>query len=101
VSNLVYWSMIVAFFVPPVVAVINQSHWVKEVKAALFFVVALLAAGGTAYFQGDLTGRRWLESALIIVAGAAAYYHGLFKPTGVTDSIETATDVNRQQMPPA
>lgn len=94
-SNLVYWSMIVAFFVPPVVAVIVQSKWAKEVKAVLFFLISLVAAAGTAYFQGDLTGRRWVEASLIIVAGAAAFYHGLFKPTGVTDTIESATNVDR------
>jgi uncharacterized membrane protein len=88
VSNLAQWSAIVAFFVPVVVALINQPKWPAQVKAGLFFVVSLVAAGGTAYFQGDLTGKRFLDSALIIVAAAAAYYHGLWKPTQVAPTIE-------------
>lgn len=90
-SNLQLWSLIVAFFVPPVVAVINRAAWPKHVKAIVFFLVSVLAAGGTAFFQGDLTGKRWLEAALVIVAAAAAYYHGLWKPTDVAPKIEEAT----------
>ena len=90
-GNLAQWSAIVAFFVPPVVAIINRVAWPAQAKAAVFFAVSLVAAGGTAYFQGDLTGKRWLDSALLIVAAAAAYYHGLFKPTGVADVVEKAT----------
>lgn len=90
-GNLEQWSLIVAFFVPPAVAVINQTKWPSKVKAAVFFGVSLVAAAGTAYFQGDLTGKRWLDSALLIVAAGAAYYHGLFKPTGVAPTIEEAT----------
>lgn len=90
-SSLQQWSLIVAFFVPPVVALINQKKWDSKVKAVVFFGVSLLAAGGTAYFQGDLTGKRFLDAALVIVAAAAAYYHGLWKPTEVAPAIEEAT----------
>lgn len=90
-ANLAQWSAIVAFFVPPVVAVVNRTAWLAHVKALVFFAVSLAAAAGTAYFQGDLTGKRWLDASLLIVAAAAAYYRGLWKPAGVTDAIETAT----------
>lgn len=93
-SNLAQWSLIVAFFVPIVVATINQSHWSSRVKALVFFAVSLVAAAGTAFFQGDLTGKRWLDASLLIVAGGAAYYKGLHKPTGVADRVENATNVS-------
>jgi hypothetical protein len=92
-SNFQQWSLIVAFFVPPVVALVNQSKWPSKLKAVVFFAISLLAAAGTAYFQGDLTGKRFLDAALIIVAAAAAFYHGLWKPTEVAPAIETKTDV--------
>jgi hypothetical protein len=92
-TNLTQWALIVAFFVPPVVALVNQTKWSSKLKAVVFFGVSLVAAGGTAYFQGDLTGRRFLDAALIIVAAAAAYYHGLWKPTEVAPTIEKATSV--------
>lgn len=94
-SNLAQWSAIVAFFVPPVVALINQSKWSSQLKAMVFFGVSLVAAAGTAYFQGDLTGKRFLDSALIVVAAAAAYYHGLWKPTEVAPKIEAASNVSQ------
>ncbi len=90
-GNLAQWSAIVAFFVPLAVAVINRTAWIAQYKAVTFFAVSLVAAAGTAYFQGDLTGKRWLDSALLIVAAAAAYYHGLLRPVGVTDALEKAT----------
>lgn len=90
-SNLAQWSAIVAFFVPLAVAVINRTAWIAKYKAVVFFGVSLVAAAGTAYFQGDLTGKRFLDSALLIVAAAAAYYHGLLKPTGIAGAVEKAT----------
>lgn len=93
-TNLQQWSLIVAFFVPPVVALVNQTKWSSQLKAIVFFGVSLVAAAGTAYFQGDLTGKRFLDAALVIVAAAAAYYHGLWRPTQVAPKIESATDVS-------
>ena len=93
-NNLVQWSAIVAFFVPLVLSVLNQSKWSSQVKAIIFFGVSLLAAAGTAYFQGDLTGKRWLDSALVIVPAAAAFYHGWWKPNGVAPAVEEATNVS-------
>lgn len=92
-SNLVQWSAIVAFFIPIVMSLLNQSKWSAQLKAVLFFGVSLIAAAGTAYFQGDLTGKRWLDSALVIVPAAAAFYHGFWKPNGVAPALETSTDL--------
>lgn len=92
-SNLAQWSALVAFFIPLVTSILVQSKWSSRMKAIVFFAVAIVAAGGTAYFQGDLTGKRWLDSALIIVAAAAAFYHGFWKPTAVAPTIETRTNL--------
>lgn len=93
-SNLTQWSAIVAFFVPLVTAFLVQSKWSSRVKAVVFFAVSLVAAGGTAYFQGELTGKRFLDSALVIVAAAAAYYHGFWKPTAIAPTIEEQTNLH-------
>jgi hypothetical protein len=87
-SNLVQWSAIVAFFIPILLSLLNQAKFSKELKAVIFFAVSLVAAGGTAYFQGDLTGRRWLDSALVIVPAAAAFYHGFWKPSSIAPKLE-------------
>lgn len=90
-SNLVQWSATVAILVPIIVALLNQRNWSPQVKAFVFVVVSIIAAAITAYFQGDLTGHRWFESALVIVPAAAAFYHGFWKPSGIAPGIEKAT----------
>jgi len=92
-SNLQQWSAVVAFFVPIVVAVLTQTKWASWLKACVFMAVSLVAATGTAYFEGSLTGKRWFESALIIVPAAAAFYYGWWKPT-VAPKIASLTDLN-------
>lgn len=92
-SNLTQWSAIVAFFIPLVLSFLIQTKWSAQVKAVVFFVVSLVAAGGTAYFQGDLTGKRWLDSALVIVAAGAAFYHGFWKPSSVAPTIERKSNL--------
>lgn len=92
-NNLAQWSAIVAFLVPLAVSLLNQKHWPAQLKAVLFFGVSVVAAAGTAYFQGDFTGKRWLDSALIVVPAAAAFYHGFWKPSSIAPAIEEATTV--------
>lgn len=92
-SQLVQWSAIVAFVIPLVLSVLNQSKWSSTMKAVVFFLVSIVAAAGTAYFQGDLTGKRWLDAALVIVPAAAAFYHGFWKPTGIAPVLEEGTDL--------
>jgi hypothetical protein len=92
-SNLVQWSAIVAFVIPLVLAFLVQSKWSARVKAIVFFAVSVVAAGGTAYFQGDLTGKRWLDSAIVILVAAAAFYHGFWKPAGVAPALEEKTNL--------
>lgn len=90
-SNLAMWSLIVGFLLPPAIAVVQQPRWSEPVRAIVMFVVCLIAAAGTAYFQGDLTGRRWIQAALLIVVATIATFKGLWKPTRVAPEIEAAT----------
>ena len=75
-SNLQLWSLVAGFFVPPVLAIIQQSGWPKHVRAGLTFVAALGVGAGTAYFQGNLTGRRFVEASLVVLVAAIATYNG-------------------------
>lgn len=93
-SNLAMWSGIVAFFVPVIVALLSQQKWPSYYKAVLFFGVSLIAAAGTSYWQGDFTGKRWLDSALIVVSAGGAFYYAWWKPT-VAPAIERATSLGK------
>lgn len=90
-SNLAMWSVIVGFFLPAVIAVIQQPTWSQPVRAIVTFVVSLVAGAGTAYFNGDLTAADWVSASLIILVSAISIYKGLYQPTGVGPAIETAT----------
>lgn len=90
-SNLAMWSVVVGFFLPAVIAVIQQPTWSQGVRAAVTFVVALVAGAGTAYFNGDLSGADWVSASLIILVSSIAIYKGLYQPTGIGPKIETAT----------
>lgn len=93
-SNLEMWALVVGFFLPNVVALVVQSGWSQRLQAVAAFVVCGVAAAGTAYFQGDLTGRRFVEAGLVILVTTIATYKGFWKPTGVAPAIETKTNLN-------
>lgn len=85
------WALIVGFFAPPVIAIIQQQKWSNAVRASVTFVLALVAGAGTAYFQGDLTGKRFVEATLVILVSAISTYHGFWKPTGIGPKLEKVT----------
>lgn len=92
-SNLVMWSLVVGFFMPPVQAIIQQTHWSSQLRAGINFAACAVAGAGVAYFQGDLTGRRFVEAGLTVLVTTIAVYKGTWQPSGVAPGIEKATNV--------
>lgn len=90
-SDLAMWSLIVGFFLPIAVAVIMRRTWSDAVKAVVTFVACGVAAAGTAFFQGDFTGRRFVSALLLVFVGTIVSFKGWWKPTGVAPSIEEST----------
>lgn len=90
-TNLVLWSTLVGFFAPPILAVIQQAKWSNRVRASVTFAAAVVAGAGTAYFQGDLTGRRFVEAGMVILVAGISTYHGFWKPTGIAPGVENVT----------
>lgn len=93
-TNLMMWSLIVGFFMPPVQAVIQQTHWSSRVRAGVNFVACAVAGAGVAFFQGEFTGRRFVESGLVVLVTTIAVYKGTWKPSGIAPAIEEATSPN-------
>ena len=90
-TNLQLWSIVVGFFLPPVQAIIQQQSFSTQLRAGINFVACAVAAVGVTYFQGDLTGRRFIEAGLVILVTTIATYSGTWKPTGIAPGIEKAT----------
>jgi hypothetical protein len=86
------WSLIVGFLLPPALAVVQQTPWPASVKAIIAFAASAVAGVGVAYFAGDLTGRNWLSSALVVLVTAISTYQGFWKPTKIGPTIETKTN---------
>lgn len=93
-SNLEMWSLIVGFLLPPVLALLMQSKWPTQLQAVVAFAACAVAGAGTAYFQGDLTGRRFVEAGLVVLVASIATYHGFWKPTKVAPAIEEKTSLD-------
>ena len=92
-TNFQMWSLIVGFVLPPVLAVIQQSGWSDRLRAVVAFLACAVAGAGVAYFQGDLTAKRFVEAGLVVLVTAIATYRNFWKPTGVAPAIETKTNV--------
>lgn len=90
-SNLEMWALIVGFFLPPAIAIVQQPTWSEPLRAFVTFVVCAVASVGTTYFQGDLTGRRFVEAGLVILVTTIATFKGFWKPTKISTGIEAAT----------
>lgn len=93
-SNLEMWALIVGFLLPPALSIVMQAGWSDQLQAVVAFVACALAGAGTAYFQGDLTGRRFVEAGLVVLVTTIATYKGFWKPTKVSPTIEAATSAN-------
>jgi VIT1/CCC1 family predicted Fe2+/Mn2+ transporter len=87
------YSLLVGFFLPPLLAIVQQSKWPDQVRAAVAFLACAIAGAGVAYFQGDLTGKRFVTAGLIVLTTALATYRSFWKSTGVAPAIESRTNV--------
>lgn len=90
-SNLEMWSLVVGFLLPPVLSIVQQPRWSETTQSVVAFLACALAGAGTAFFQGDLTGRRFAEAGLVILVAAIATYKGFWKPTKISPAIEALT----------
>ena len=87
------WNLIVGFLLPPVLSVLQQTNWSDRLRAVIAFLACLLAGAGVAYFQGELTGKRFVTASLVVLVTAVATYRNFWKPTGISPGIETKTNL--------
>lgn len=90
-TNLAEWSLVIGFFSPLVISVLQQTGWPKEMRAVVTLLYSIVVAGPTAYFAGNLTGKDFVSAGLLIMVSAISTYQGLWSKVRVTASIERAT----------
>lgn len=92
-SNAAMWAGLVGFFLPLIVSVVVQQRWSDMQKATATFCCCIVAAAGTAWFNGMLDVSDIARCFLIVFTLAIATYYGFWKPTGVAPRIESATSI--------
>jgi hypothetical protein len=95
VSNLQIASAFVGIVMPLVVSVVNQTHWKSQIKGLVAILVSLVAAFLTSWIAGDLNGKSFATSFLIVLGATLTTYRVFWKPTGIADSVERATTVHK------
>jgi len=90
-SNGDLWRILVGFLMPLVIAAINQRTWRSQIKAAVMFGASVVVAAITLFFQGGVDWTDYPRAFLLIFTTAQLGYLAWWKPSGVTDAIETAT----------
>lgn len=90
-NNLEMWSLIVGFLLPIFIAFIQQEKWPSWLRSVIMFVICLIAAAGTVYFQDRFDVQDYVTSALLIVVTAIGTYKGIWQPTGIAPALEHAT----------
>lgn len=90
-TNIVMWSGLIGFFLPPIMSVIIQTGWSTRLQSIVAFMVAIAAGAGTAYFSGYLERQDFVTCILITLTVGMATYQGFWKPTGISPTIERMT----------
>ena len=99
-SQLVMWAGIVGFFMPVLLAVVQQPGWSTALRSVVMFVASILAALGTVYLTSGsdaFTAENMVTSFLTIMVTAIATYKGFYKETGIAPKIEIATSPKPKQ----
>lgn len=91
------WAVIIGFVTPLLVAVVNQPQWTRNQKRVLAVGVSVivgvlnLVAQG-AFTEQSLTWSGALASLVLVIGAAQASYALLWKPSGVAETVEAATE---------
>jgi hypothetical protein len=84
-------SIIVGFFMSPAISVISREKWNPQLKAVAAFVLCVIAAVVTAWYEAT-TNWHDLRGVLIAVFSASiASYHLFWKPSGAANAISKVT----------
>ena len=84
-------AVIVGFFMSPAISAINREKWSSQLKAISAFVLCVVAALATAWYEASVDWHD-LRAVVIGVVGAAIIsYHNFWKPSGAADAISETT----------
>lgn len=82
------WSIMVGFFLPALVAIVNRQEWQSWVKAVAALVASVVVGTVTALLSGGFTGANWVTAIGIVFAASQLAYHTWWKGSDIAGWIE-------------
>lgn len=83
--------ILIGGLLPLLQAIINRAAWTTEAKALTAFVVAVGIGAVAALLMGITSRSGIVTTAAAVYALSQLGYFGVFRPTGLADSIERKT----------
>lgn len=88
-----FWALLVGVVVPLLVSVVNQPSFGPRTKHVAAVVVSALAGLATVGASGQLDTTDLVTTITLVYVASQTAYHQLWKRTGITDAVETATNL--------
>lgn len=90
-DNLTMFNLIVGFVSPIIIATIASPSWGKKARVTTTVAFSVITGGLIAFFGGEFNGVDITTSILITLVASITFYKGVFKPAGITQSVEAKT----------
>lgn len=87
------WSLMVGFFLPALVAVVNRQEWKPWIKAVAALVASVVVGTVTALLSGRFTGANWMTAIGIVFAASQLAYVTWWKNSDIAGWIERNVNV--------
>ena len=82
-------AAVVAFFLPLAIDVILKSGWSERAQAVIAFLVYVVVAIVTVYFDGRWNPANATMTLLLVLTVAISAYKAAWRPTGVSPWVKT------------
>lgn len=84
-------SGVAGVLLPALIAVVVRSNWPSWAKGVVAAGSSIVMGFLVALLSGQLDGKTWMQSALVIFGAAQVAYKVWWEPTGIAPAIEKAT----------
>ncbi len=98
--DLVQTSALVGAVLPLATAVVKQDRLSRRANTIIAVLVALTVAGTVVAIRHEVGVQNLAVSFTALYTTAVAFYHGLWKPTGLAPTVQTRTSPPRRPRPP-
>lgn len=89
-SDVEMWGLVVGFFLPPLIAIIQQPTWSRTTRGIVTVLVCLVVGAATTWIHGDWSGRTATTTILLTLVATMTAYRN-FWVHRVAPVIEAAT----------